>query len=123
MESGVARWSRHEALDALAWLRDAGVDTVVSDRPEKWLKAPSLSAPETALPEPVVARNPAAPPDRTGEPAPNIITEGMADAGVALMLPADPPTGKSLIPGYSETLLLARLMPSHGRNLYDLLRV
>src|SRR3546814_15327758 len=80
MESGVARWSRHEALDALAWLMDAGVDTVVSDRPGKWLKEPSLSAPETALPEPVVARNPAAQPERTGEPEPKIITEGMAEA-------------------------------------------
>src|SRR3546814_4705404 len=123
MESGVARWSRHEALDALAWLMDAGVDTVVSDRPGKWLKEPSLSAPETALPEPVVARNPAAQPERTGEPEPKIITEGMAEAGVALMLTADPRAGESRILGDSEALLLGRMMAAIGLNLDELLRL
>src|SRR3546814_16214584 len=86
MESGVARWSRHEALDALAWLMDAGVDTVVSDRPGKWHKEPSLSAPETALPEPVVARKPAGQPERNGETAPKIHPEGMEKAGEGQML-------------------------------------
>src|SRR3546814_16664385 len=109
MESGVARWSRHEALDALAWLMDAGVDTVVSDRPGKWLKEPSLSAPETALPEPVVARNPAAQPERTGEPEPKIITEGMAEAGDGLMLTANPRARETRSPGDSETQRPARM--------------
>ena len=123
MESGVARWSRHEALDALAWLMDAGVDTVVSDLPGKWLREPSLSAPETALPEPVVARNPAAQPERTGEPEPKIITEGMAEAGVALMLTADPRAGEGRILGDSEALLLGRMMAAIGLNLDELLRL
>src|SRR3546814_10935692 len=83
----------------------------------------SRSAPETALPAPVVARNPAAQPERTGEPEPKIITEGMAEAGVALMLTADPRAGESRILGDSEALLLGRMMAAIGLNLDELLRL
>src|SRR3546814_19060804 len=96
---------------------DAGVDTVVSDRPGKWLKEPSLSAPETALPEPVVARNPAAQPARTGAPEPKIITEGMAEAGVALMLKADPRARASRLLRDSEAMQLGWVMAPIGQPL------
>src|SRR3546814_17332559 len=123
MESGVARWSRHEALDALAWLMDAGVDTVVSDRPGKWLKEPSLSAPETALPEKVVARNPAAQPERTGEPEPKIITEGMGEAGVDLKLTDETRAGEGRIRGDSDAVLIGGMRGSLGRDRQEVVRL
>src|SRR3546814_15077029 len=47
----------------------------------------------------------------------------MAEAGVALMLTADPRAGESRILGDSEALLLGRMMAAIGLNLDELLRL
>src|SRR3546814_17873969 len=47
----------------------------------------------------------------------------MAEAGVALMLTADPRAGEGRILGDSEALLLGRMMAAIGLNLDELLRL
>lgn len=43
METQVASWSRTQALNALGWLADAGIDTIVSDEPRSWLRTHEIA--------------------------------------------------------------------------------
>ena len=43
METQVASWPRTQALNALAWWVDAGIDTIVSDEPCSWLQMPAIA--------------------------------------------------------------------------------
>jgi uracil-DNA glycosylase len=52
MSGGKVPKERQEALAALAWLFDAGIDTVVDEGPRDWLAVPAFTPPKEEAPKP-----------------------------------------------------------------------
>lgn len=128
----VASWSRSDALNALAWMVDAGVDVIVSDAPAAWLRAPEADAPGApAQPVEEIAKKPEKPLlsgdfSTPPQPVPNavspLVVEGPADAEIALVLDCDPRAGRGRILSDDESRLLERMMAAIGLDLQKLIR-
>lgn len=121
MDTGVANTSRADALGALAWLVDAGVDTIVTDEPGCWLRAPEAPVAADAAPPPAEETAPVrAPPSATSlEP----LVEGRSGASVVLVMDADPRAGADRILADAEQRLLQRMLAAIGIDVDAVTRI
>lgn len=76
MGLGELQASRSDALAALGWLVEAGVDVLVDDVPRRWLEEPVADDP---VPEPAPARQPVKAAAPAGEPS--AVERQIAEAG------------------------------------------
>lgn len=125
MESGVARWSRAQAADALAWQIDAGADIAVADQAGSWLQTATPAAirtdretsPENSGFQPVSPTPSGTATDST------CVVEGEPGSPVVLLLPIEArSTQQGIITG-PEAILLQRMMAAIGIQPEQVIRV
>ena len=132
METRVASWSRSDALNALAWMVDAGVDVIVSDAPAAWLRAPESDVPAMPVqPTQEIEKNPeksntslasATHRQLVSNAISPLVVEGPEDAEIALIFDCDPRAGRGRILSDDESRLLERMMAAIGLDLQKLIR-
>lgn len=124
MQTGVASWSRSEALNTLLWLQEAGVDIIVSDEPQPWLREDGgILQPDRVDIDQVIEKNndnsssvesarPAASLAITPELA--LIVKGDAASRIAVAMDVDPKAGNGNILTGAEAQLLGRMLAAIG---------
>ena len=117
MKTGVENRARADALEALAWLVEAGADTAVSDAPSSWLRQPEAltaqAAPE-AVPEQPRPTSAAVPARAGAGAAPDALIEGPPAAALLLIMEADARAASGRILIDQEQLLLKRMLAAIG---------
>ncbi len=128
MKTGVASWSRPEALNALIWLTENGIDTVVSDEPRAWLDTEQAAAPVAQQqPQPDTVENGdfsgISSGDATDRDALLPVVEGASNSHIGLLLDADPRAGARQILPTVDGKLLERMIAAIGLKLDEVIRL
>lgn len=133
MDNMVSSSSNNEARLMLSWLVDAGLDTLVAERPQSWLnhsiETPSKPKLETLAPNTELKKekhnlNEAS---FASKPLPKKASEtlsfGPMDATIGIVLERDPRAGRDEIIIAEETDLLRKMMQAIGQELDQVIRL